>query len=192
VTAVIGKTSNLFDPLQRPFASGDDDKSVDSPRTYRHRPWLVLSIVVPVLLVAMAAPAVRTAIQNPGIDSVATAIVVLAPLSALAAFLLLGCRVHTTVDDDGITQHWILRHYRMEFTDLPAIEVDRAFRRWFLRVRRGEQTIEIIPCQTILWPGLSEALGPPRAMQACMADIERRWAAATTPGPTAPDHTERP
>jgi hypothetical protein len=165
---------------------------VDSPRAYRHRPWLVFSFVAPALLVAMAAPAVRPAIQTPGIESVAAGIVILAPLSALAAFLLLGSRVRTIVDDEGITQHWILRHHRMEFIDITGIEVDRAFRRWFLRVRCGEQTFEVIPCQTILWSGMSEALGPPRAMQACMDDIERRWAAATTPGPPAPDHTEHP
>ncbi|MCU7722807.1 hypothetical protein ODJ79_03690 [Actinoplanes sp. KI2] len=149
------------------------------PRVYRHRPWQVGAVFLLALTAAMAFPALSQAYRNPGIDSIATAFVILVPLSAFAAFLILSRRVRTEVDDEAVTQHWITRRYRIPLAEITALEPDFALCRWFLRIHAGERTFETIPCQTLIWRPLAEALGPPRAMQAATADIESRRAAVT-------------
>jgi len=145
------------------------------PRVYRHRPWLAGTVVLLALTTALAFPALHQAYRDPGLTSIATALVILIPLSAFAAYLVLSWRVRTEVDDEGVTQHWITRSYRIPFAEITALAPDFALYRWFLRIHCGDRTFETIPCQTVIWRPLAEALGPPRALQAARADIENRW-----------------
>ena len=100
----------------------------------------------------------------------------LAILAVLAALLLLTWRVRTVVDDEGVTQHWITRRFRMPYGEITAVETEQVPGRWFLRVHRGDRTFEVIPCQSPGPLAFSGATGrPPRALVAAQLDIETRW-----------------
>jgi hypothetical protein len=122
----------------------------------------------------------RAPVREPSIDSVAKALVGLAPLSLLAAFLVVGgIRTRTVIDDGAVTQHWILRSYRIPFGEITGVEQERsALYRWFLRVHCGERTFEVIPCQVFAAPGGPFSPGPPLAMLAVEAEIEARVGSA--------------
>jgi len=62
------------------------------PRVYRHRPWLAGTVVLLALTTALASPALHQAYRDPGLTSIATALVILIPLSAFAAYLVLSWR----------------------------------------------------------------------------------------------------
>ena len=146
-----------------------DDERMQISRVYRHWPFLAGTVVCLIVVLGCIGQLVSWAAGHRDVESVVKVILFLVPLFALAAFLVLVWRVRTVVDDTGVTQHWILREYRVLFAEITAIEPEYALRRWFLRVHCGERTYEVIPCHTFLpWE-----LSPPRALVAARIDIER-------------------
>ncbi|WP_412734323.1 hypothetical protein [Krasilnikovia sp. MM14-A1259] len=153
---------------------------MSTPRVYRHRPFLALCAACLLLDAAGIGQILTWAAHHPDLGSILRAMLGVLLLLAFAAFLVLSWRVRTVVDDTGITQHWITRSYRIPFAEITAIELEHVWRRWFLRIRCGEKTFEIIPCHTVLFHALSSAIGPPRALLAARNDIERSSAAMAT------------
>lgn len=141
-------------------------------RVYRHRPWRVSSSAGVLLLAGFTIPIWQHALFPFRIASIPIIFVGVTPIAALIAFLLLSLRIRTVVDDEAVTQHWISRSYRIPLDEITGIETDEGVGRWFLRLHCGERTFEVIPCPTVLWM-LAQAIGPPRALLACRADIER-------------------
>ncbi|GAB1639783.1 hypothetical protein [Krasilnikovia sp. MM14-A1259] len=146
---------------------------MSTPRVYRHRPFLAACAACLVFDTVGIGQLLTWAAHHPDLDSVLRAALGILLLLAFAAFLVLSWRVRTIVDDTGITQHWITRSYRMPYAEITAIEQEHVWQRWFLRVRCGEKTFEIIPCHTVLSHAFSGAIGPPRALLAARDDIER-------------------
>ena len=149
-----------------------------SVRVYRHRPWLVLLTLVALALAAVVVKVVTMTVAEPGIQQVSRAVLVTAPLLVAAALCLLAYRIRTVIDDDGVTQHWVTRSFHVRFADITGVEVDHVYTRWFVRLYRGDETFEVIPCHTVLLHALSEVIGPPRALVYARADIDRRLALA--------------
>ena len=146
-----------------------------SSHVYRHRPWLAWSVVLLLLLAAMLAPFVLRTAREPGIATVAGLFTAALPIGALAAFLVLGFRVRTEIDHEGLTQHWITTRYRIPFDEITAVEWDESGRRWFLRVWCGDRSFEVMPCQT-LGPFAPK---PPHAMVAVSLAIDDHLARVT-------------
>jgi hypothetical protein len=117
---------------------------------YRYKPWLVASGAALVLVLIAIGAAVRLVIVRPGLDSAAKALILIVPLGAMAAFLVLGARIRTVVDDETVTQHWIRRSFRIPLDDISAVQIDEGQGRFFLRLHCGDRAFEVIPCQTVL------------------------------------------
>jgi hypothetical protein len=145
---------------------------VREPRVYRHRPWIVVGVLLQLLLLAPIAAAVSSAVVSPGIESGATALSLSGLLGLCGWLLVLSWRIRTVVDDEGVTQYWVTRSFRIRHSEITELEAEHVSSRWFLRAYCGERTFELIPCHTVIWSALSEALGPPRAMVAACRDIE--------------------
>lgn len=146
------------------------------PRVYRHAPWLVLTSVGALVVIAMTVPVAALPLRDPTFENIVKAGLGLAILAVLAALSLLTWRVRTVVDDEGVTQHWITRRFRMPYGEITAVETEQAPGRWFLRVHCGDRTFEVIPCQSPGPLAFSGATGrPPRALVAAQLDIETRW-----------------
>lgn len=146
--------------------------------SYRHLPWLGWSALLLLLLGLVTVPILTAAFSAPSVRTVAAAYTGLLPITALGTLLVLGCRVRTVVDDEGITQYWITRSYRIRWDEVTGLERDGAFYRWFLRVYcRDGRTFEIIPCQMLVSPGGPLSPRPPKAMLAVEAIVEQRLAA---------------
>ncbi|WP_328476587.1 hypothetical protein OHA21_22270 [Actinoplanes sp. NBC_00393] len=143
-------------------------------RTYRYRPWLAWSAVVLLFTIGFAVPVVGYVFREASIAAVAKAFLILVPLTAFAAFLIGGCRVRTVIDDEAITQHWITSTYRIPYAEITGLERDASSSRWFLRILRGEQTYEVIPCQQMALLGGLLQPGPPLVLLAVEAEIEAR------------------
>ena len=141
-------------------------------RVYHHRPWRIFAGCGVLLFAGLTVPIGQHALRPLRIESVPILFVGVTPLAAMILFLLLSMRIRTVVDDEAVTQHWISRSFRIPLDEITAVETDEALGRWFVRLRRGERTYEVIPCQTTrtVFAGAS---GPPRALIACRADIER-------------------
>jgi hypothetical protein len=78
------------------------------------------------------------------------------------------------VDDENVTQHWITSTYRIPLAEITGLERDADSHRWYLRVRTGEKTFEVIPCYVFRRPGGPFNTAPPRTLLAVQADIEAR------------------
>ena len=149
---------------------------VGVPKVYRYAPWLVLTAAGAILVIAMAVPVVGVALRTPTVDTIVKATLGLAVLAALEALLLLTWRVRTVVDDEGVTQHWIMRRFHLPYEDITALETERTDRRWFVRVHCGDRTFEVIPCPSplaTLFPGATQQL--PRVLMTARDDIQDRW-----------------
>lgn len=146
-------------------------------RVYRDRFWRGLTLLVGLVAVAGIAALTARAVRSPGVGSVVAALPVGAALIALTTYMALGWRVHTVVDDTGLTQHWISGQYRIEWPEVTDVEMDQAggyWARWFIRVYRGEHTFETVPCWW--WPWASV---PPPTLLVAYRDIRQRWELTT-------------
>lgn len=150
-------------------------ESMARARVFRHRPFLVVTGACLLLVGFSGYQIVGWVVGHHDFASVVKAFLLLMLLLAFALFLVAFWRVRTVVDDGGVTQYWISRSYRMAYEEITAIELDHAYRRWFLRVRCGERTFEVIPCHTFSPFELSSAARPPRAILAVHRAIEEAW-----------------
>jgi hypothetical protein len=105
------------------------------------------------------------------------------------AFVLLSWRIRTVVDDAGVTQRWILRRYRIPWSEVTALELVQSSHSWHVRVQCGERTFETIPCLRLFvfpWPETLRALvgrsgGVPRTARLACEDMQLRWKAHQHP-----------
>jgi hypothetical protein len=111
----------------------------DSVRVYRHRPWLVLNTLVAVFMGGWIVALIGYAVRAPSIETVAKVLLLLVPLGAFEAYLVLAFRIRTVVDGTGITQQWILRSYRMPYAEVTGLEPVHTYLRWYLRVHCGDR-----------------------------------------------------
>ncbi|NJC73655.1 hypothetical protein HC031_28605 [Planosporangium thailandense] len=163
------------------MAEGDQRAS----RSYRHRPWLAFTVVVSPVLLSFVGVVLVHAVTHPSYRSLMAVLVALAFFGGAQAFVVLSWRMRTVVDDAGVTQYWILRQYRMQWSEVTAMELVRSVRRWYVRIHCGERTFETIPCLQLygsVSPWQVRALfglpsGAPRAAEAAYEDMRRRWKA---------------
>ena len=139
-------------------------------RTYRHVPWLVASMVVLLVDASWIGALVFRGVENPSYEYWVKAVLFLLPLGAFAYFLVGQLRIRTVIDDEAVTQHWITKSFRIPLDEITGMEMDEAGRRHFLRVFRGEETYEIIPCHTVWGPFAAKA---PRALTRVEAELHR-------------------
>jgi len=141
-----------------------------SMRTYRHVPWLVASTVVLLIDAGWIGALLYRGFADPSYEYWVKAVLFLLPLGAFAYFLVGQFRVRTVIDDEAVTQHWITKSFRIPLHEITGMEMDEAGRRFFLRVFRGEETYELIPCHTVLAPFAVKA---PRALVRVEAELHR-------------------
>ncbi|SDS20838.1 hypothetical protein [Actinoplanes derwentensis] len=145
-----------------------------SSRTYRHLPWLGWCFVVLSMLAGGAVAVVLPAVREPAADTVSKAVFGLF-LIAVCALFPVGCfRMRTVIDDEAVTQYWITRSFRVPLGEITGAELSDGGHRWFLRVFRGEETYEIIPCMVVFRPGGLVFPRPPRVLAEVDADLTAR------------------
>jgi hypothetical protein len=145
-----------------------------APKVYWHRPWLIAQVVIGAFLLVVGVTLAPLLVSG-SVEDTAKAILGL-PLVALALFALVlsAVRTRTTVDDTGITQQGATRSFRMDYADITGIELDHGLLGWYLRVRCGERTFAVLPCNSVLGSRFVIPPGPPRTLRAAMDDIESR------------------
>lgn len=153
-----------------------------SGRVYRDWFWRGFLLVVSLILLSGMAAAVVTTVRRPNPERVVAVLFLLAALGALQAFAVLSWRIRTVVDDDGVTQYWVTRSYRIPWSEVTGMELAQGMGRWYVQVSRGEQTFEVMPCnRPPSWPFGN----PPGVLFDAYQDMRARWAApetATSPG----------
>ncbi|MFI1988788.1 hypothetical protein [Actinoplanes sp. NPDC020271] len=141
-------------------------------RIHRYVSWQFAVIVV--VLTASFGGALAQVLGEEAIAAATKAPFLILVYVVLVAFPVLSLRRRTVVDDEAVTQHWITSSYRIPLDEITGIERDGDYYRWFLRVRAGERTFEVIPCYVFRRPGGVFSPGPPRALLAAEDDIRRR------------------
>jgi hypothetical protein len=147
-----------------------------SIRTYRHLPWLGWCTFFLVAFGAGGVAAIVSMVREPAVDTITKGLFGLMLVVLFGAFPAGSFRIRTVVDDEAVTQHWITRSYRIPLNEITGLELDDGVQRWFLRVRQGEKTFEIIPCMVIFRPHGLLFPRPPRALFAVEADLTERLA----------------
>ncbi|WP_306204484.1 hypothetical protein [Actinoplanes sp. RD1] len=145
-------------------------------RTYRHWPWIVVNAAILLGVAALMVTLVVRAVRAPGFELVVTTTLAEVLLAVIALLLVRSRRIRTEIDDTAVTQHWVTRSFRIPFDEITAVEVTPEWGRWFLRIRCGERTYEVIPCHNIMF-SIRPANRPPRALSAVLDDLELRLAA---------------
>ncbi|KHD72166.1 hypothetical protein [Actinoplanes utahensis] len=141
-----------------------------SIRTYRHVPWLVVSALVLLFAGGTAATIIDRAIDEGTYEYWVKAMLFLVPIALFLFFVAGQFRVRTVIDDEAVSQFWVTRSHRIPLDEITGIEMDEAGRRFFLRVFRGEETYEVIPCHVVWAPFMTKA---PRAAVRVEADLRR-------------------
>lgn len=141
-----------------------------SIRTYRHVPWLVVSTLVLLFAGGTAVMIVARAVGTGTYEFWVKAVLFLVPIALFMFFVAGQFRVRTVIDDEAVSQFWVTRSYRIPLGEITGIEMDEAGRRFFLRVHRGEETYEIMPCHVVWAPFMTKA---PRALVRVEADLRR-------------------
>ncbi|GAA4586251.1 hypothetical protein BJY16_007843 [Actinoplanes octamycinicus] len=144
-------------------------------RVYRHYSWIFVAVTV--IMTASVVAGLVQLLAEPSIDTISKSAFLLMIYAAVLAFPFVALRWKTVVDDEAVTQHWFLNTYRIPLAEITGIERDADFARWFLRLRTGERSFEVIPCYVFRNPGGAFNLTPPRVLAAVQADIESRLAA---------------
>lgn len=145
-----------------------------SSRTYRYLPWLGWCSFLLLALASGAVLIVLPVIREPSADTGAKAAFGVFLAVVFALFPLGSFRMRTVIDDEAITQHWITRSYRIPLDEVTDVELAGGDHRWFLRVFRGEQTYEIIPCLVIAAPSGYLGPRPPAVLSEVADDLETR------------------
>ncbi|BCJ40263.1 hypothetical protein GCM10010168_31210 [Actinoplanes ianthinogenes] len=141
-------------------------------RVYRHYSWIFVAISV-ILTASVAGGLVQT-LGTLSVDAVCKAAFLLMIYVVLEALPFVALRWKTVVDDEAVTQHWFLNTYRIPLAEITGVERDAGFARWFLRLRTGEKSFEVLPCYVYQRPGGPLGAKPPRKLLALQTDIDQR------------------
>lgn len=146
--------------------------SMSERRVHRHIAWLFMIVIV--FLTASFGAGLVEVLGELSVAAVCKAAFLILMYAVLVAFPIGTLRWRTVVDDEAVTQHWILNTYRIPLAEITGLERDGDFSRWFLRIHAGERTYEVIPCYVFRRPGGAFSPGPPRTLLAVEADIRSR------------------
>ena len=139
---------------------------------YRHISWAFLAVIA-ILTFSFGASLVAL-LREVNIATICKAAFLILIYLVLVAFPVLSLRWRTVIDDENVTQHWITSTYRIRIAEITGLERDADSHRWYLRIRTGEKTFEVIPCYVLRRPGGAFNTAPPRTLLAVEADIETR------------------